>query len=341
MGKSGQAGGPPSPSSLHPPSQLGAPAIAPPIAHPTEKRNSRAGAMPEGLSLPALAARFSGSACARLLISVRALLPSSPAQPPSAARSAPASASARARVTAAGTSCLGHRGRCAAVMRWGTRTPPRRMRCVRRRRCEAGAQCCWRHPTTAALRHFRARQLSADRRAPRLFPADRRRAAEPQPVRLAAAAALGLAGRQPRAPRHRCVRERAPLAAAPAFLISGSSPTLCATPTPAAGYGIARVPAATGHHALEVACWRPEGSLLQELSAFFLGALPQLTDTSVLIDSSRRQQLSTVTTGSVMVRHAAADASASSVVEAVLASADALHTWHQPGAHPAPSTCAG
>jgi len=34
----------------------------------------------------------------------------------------------------------------------------------------------------------------------------------------------------------------------------------------AAGYGIARVPPAPGVHLLEVVCWRPEGSWLQELA---------------------------------------------------------------------------
>ena len=45
------------------------------------------------------------------------------------------------------------------------------------------------------------------------------------------------------------------------------------------GYGSARVPPCPGLHQLEVACWRPEGSALQELRAAFLGGgLPHLTD---------------------------------------------------------------
>lgn len=39
-------------------------------------------------------------------------------------------------------------------------------------------------------------------------------------------------------------------------------------------------------------------------AAMFRGGLPQLTDTSVLFDASRRHMLGTVTTGSVMVRDA-------------------------------------
>ena len=74
---------------------------------------------------------------------------------------------------------------------------------------------------------------------------------------------------------------------------------------PAAGYGLVRVPAASGVHLLEVACWRPEGSLLQEFSAFFLGAFPQLTEAAAILDAGRRHQLATVTTGSVLVRAAA------------------------------------
>ena len=45
------------------------------------------------------------------------------------------------------------------------------------------------------------------------------------------------------------------------------------------GYGSARVPPCPGLHQLEVACWRPEGSALQELRAAFLGGgLPHLPD---------------------------------------------------------------
>jgi hypothetical protein len=44
-------------------------------------------------------------------------------------------------------------------------------------------------------------------------------------------------------------------------------------------------------------------TLAQELAAFFLGALPQLTDAAAtLLDGSRRHLLATVTTGSVLVR---------------------------------------
>jgi len=65
------------------------------------------------------------------------------------------------------------------------------------------------------------------------------------------------------------------------------------------GYGAARVPAAPGEHALEVACWRPEGSAAQEARAAAVGAgAPTLVDDATVHDPARapRHALVTATT---------------------------------------------
>ena len=69
------------------------------------------------------------------------------------------------------------------------------------------------------------------------------------------------------------------------------------------GYGGARIPACSGLHQLELACWRPEGSLLQEVSAAFLGGgLPHLTDsTMVAHPEGRRHAIATSSAGVVSV----------------------------------------
>ena len=68
-----------------------------------------------------------------------------------------------------------------------------------------------------------------------------------------------------------------------------------------AGYGLARVPPGAGAHALEVACWRPEGSRAQEVAAAFLGARVQLTDTAAVYTAGARHLLATASAGSVLV----------------------------------------
>jgi len=68
------------------------------------------------------------------------------------------------------------------------------------------------------------------------------------------------------------------------------------------GYGVARVPTSPGAHALEVATWRPLGSAAQELSAFFLGGVPHLSDPgAMLLEAGSRHSIGTVTTALVLV----------------------------------------
>ena len=70
------------------------------------------------------------------------------------------------------------------------------------------------------------------------------------------------------------------------------------------GYGCARVPPGPGLHALEMACWRPEGSALQELAAAFLGGgLPHLTDATMVARplEGRRHAVASATAACVRV----------------------------------------
>ena len=71
-----------------------------------------------------------------------------------------------------------------------------------------------------------------------------------------------------------------------------------------AGYGLARVPAAAGAHAVEVACWAPVAGAPWSRAAavaFFLGAPPELDDAAAAADGRARHRLATATAGSVLV----------------------------------------
>lgn len=69
-----------------------------------------------------------------------------------------------------------------------------------------------------------------------------------------------------------------------------------------AGYGCVRVPSVPGTHLLEVMTWRPQGTVLQEVAAWFRGGYPQLTDSSLVTAPERgRHFLGTTTAGSVVV----------------------------------------
>ncbi|RYG51476.1 hypothetical protein EON67_03300 [archaeon] len=73
-----------------------------------------------------------------------------------------------------------------------------------------------------------------------------------------------------------------------------------------AGYGVARLPTCPGMHFMDIVTWRPEGTRLQEIAAWFRGGLPQLTDTSVVTEADQRYLLRTISTGTVQVRGRAA-----------------------------------
>jgi B9 domain-containing protein 2 len=53
-----------------------------------------------------------------------------------------------------------------------------------------------------------------------------------------------------------------------------------------AGYGFAHLPTNAGTYEFAVPCWRPTGSLPEEISSFFLGTNPQLTNEEVLFSKA-------------------------------------------------------
>mmetsp|Transcript_7537 Transcript_7537/g.16294 ORF Transcript_7537/g.16294 Transcript_7537/m.16294 type:complete len:290 (+) Transcript_7537:156-1025(+) len=67
------------------------------------------------------------------------------------------------------------------------------------------------------------------------------------------------------------------------------------------GYGFAHLPTNPGYHELEVHCWRPSGSIRDELQSFFLGTSSCLVDENVIFGKAweTRSQLVTVTSGVV------------------------------------------
>ena len=67
------------------------------------------------------------------------------------------------------------------------------------------------------------------------------------------------------------------------------------------GYGFAHLPTNTGYHELEIHCWRPCGSLREELQSYFLGTSSYLVDESVIFGKAweNRSQLVTISSGVV------------------------------------------
>ena len=68
-----------------------------------------------------------------------------------------------------------------------------------------------------------------------------------------------------------------------------------------AAYGFSHLPTNPGHHELEVRCWRPSGSVAEELASFFLGTSSCLADESMIFGKAweTRSQLTTVSSGMV------------------------------------------
>ena len=67
------------------------------------------------------------------------------------------------------------------------------------------------------------------------------------------------------------------------------------------GYGFTHLPTNAGSHDLEIRCWRPSGSLSEELSSYFLGTSACVVDEKVLFSKAweSRSQLVTVSSGIV------------------------------------------
>ena len=66
------------------------------------------------------------------------------------------------------------------------------------------------------------------------------------------------------------------------------------------GYGSAALPLLPGSHTISLHCWRPTGTLMESLTAKFLGRYPALADTSILVkDGGTRFGLPAESTGLV------------------------------------------
>mmetsp|Transcript_41735 Transcript_41735/g.131562 ORF Transcript_41735/g.131562 Transcript_41735/m.131562 type:complete len:134 (+) Transcript_41735:207-608(+) len=70
-----------------------------------------------------------------------------------------------------------------------------------------------------------------------------------------------------------------------------------------AGYGFCYIPSSPGTYELKVCTWRPKPqSWLEYVSAFFLGAYPQLKDSDLIWRQDDRYRLSTFASGVVVLR---------------------------------------
>ncbi|KAJ3407064.1 hypothetical protein CcCBS67573_g03926 [Chytriomyces confervae] len=67
------------------------------------------------------------------------------------------------------------------------------------------------------------------------------------------------------------------------------------------GYGFVHVPTTPGTHVLEVATWRPAGTLMDQVWSFFLGATPQLKSMDLIHNPSDRFRLHTIAMGKIHV----------------------------------------
>ena len=67
------------------------------------------------------------------------------------------------------------------------------------------------------------------------------------------------------------------------------------------GYGFTHLPTNPGYHELEIRCWRPSGSLMEELQSFFLGTSSCLVDEQVIFGNAweKRSQLTTISSGTI------------------------------------------
>ena len=68
-----------------------------------------------------------------------------------------------------------------------------------------------------------------------------------------------------------------------------------------AGYGTCFIPCVPGMHHIECVTWVPEGSMWDRVSTFFLGGFPMLTRPDVVHRSGDRLELSTISSGSVIL----------------------------------------
>ncbi|GMH70742.1 hypothetical protein TL16_g05484, partial [Triparma laevis f. inornata] len=69
------------------------------------------------------------------------------------------------------------------------------------------------------------------------------------------------------------------------------------------GYGFVHLPTNAGNYEIMVPCWRPTGSLPEEIQSFFLGTNPQLTNETVLFSKAweNRCRLVTIPSGKIWI----------------------------------------
>lgn len=69
------------------------------------------------------------------------------------------------------------------------------------------------------------------------------------------------------------------------------------------GYGFSYFPTTAGMQVIEVKCWRPRGTIGEEIRSFFLGTSVHLTRDSLIFDEAweNRHRLVTVSTGTVSI----------------------------------------
>eukprot|EP00762_Andalucia_godoyi_P001084 ANDGO_02123.mRNA.1 hypothetical protein len=68
------------------------------------------------------------------------------------------------------------------------------------------------------------------------------------------------------------------------------------------GYALCHIPTSPGSFVLECPCWRPQGTLMEEMTAWFLGGRPQLRHEDLVLSGDNRFRLRTVSMGVVRVR---------------------------------------
>eukprot|EP00026_Physarum_polycephalum_P019312 Phypoly_transcript_21272.p1 GENE.Phypoly_transcript_21272~~Phypoly_transcript_21272.p1 ORF type:complete len:176 (+),score=17.78 Phypoly_transcript_21272:55-582(+) len=67
------------------------------------------------------------------------------------------------------------------------------------------------------------------------------------------------------------------------------------------GYGFCHLPMSAGIFDLDCVTWRPQGSISDEITAFFLGGTPQLANDELVVSGADRYRLKTISMGTVHI----------------------------------------
>ena len=70
------------------------------------------------------------------------------------------------------------------------------------------------------------------------------------------------------------------------------------------GYGFGHLPSTCGTAQVKISCWRPVGSMRDEIASYFLGVNPELSSTEVLFNKAweQRCRLVTIPSGDVIIQ---------------------------------------